>query len=214
MPEHSCATSELLRRSNSGRLVSLIRRPEFVAVKIEEIKSIRLQRSVIIDRGVDLEQPLVEFELAEVSGRVAETLQDGAHIRSVSTEARNIARFHLIEDAVDLRRRATDKRGARRRAHRRDRVVIAKVESPPSQLGTGRQLEIAGRQQMICLLVGNDENDVVRGLGGAAGCGGLRPGVWRSACEDQDSQRHSANSKIRPYRSQSHARYSRLASAY
>ena len=82
-----------------------------------------------------------------------------------------IARFHLIEDAVDLRRRATDKRGARRRAHRRDRVVIAKVESPPSQLGTGRQLEIAGRQQMICLLVGNDENDVVRRLGGAAAAG-------------------------------------------
>src|SRR5215468_12399580 len=172
MPEHSCATSELLRRSNSGRLDSLIWRPEFVAVKIEEIKSIRLQRSAIIDRRVDLEQRLVELELAEVSGRVAETLQDGAHIRSVSTEARNIARFHLIEDAVDLRRRAADKRGTRRGAHRRGRVVIAKVEPAPSQLGTGRQLEIARRQEMICLLVGNNENDVVRGFGGTAGCGG------------------------------------------
>src|SRR6516162_1113783 len=188
--------------------VPFIWRPEFVAVKIEEIKSIRLERSVIIDRGVDLEQPLVELELAEVSRRVAEALQDGAHIRSVSAQARNIAGFHLIEDAVDLRRRAADKRGARGRAHRRGRVVIAKVEPPPSQLGTGRQLEIAGRQQMICLLVGNDENDVVRRLGGAAGCGGLRPGVWRSIRENQGSQRHSANSKIRPYRSQSHVRYS------
>src|SRR5262249_43568635 len=106
-----------------------------------------------------------------------------------------------------LRRRAADERGARRRAHRRGRVVIAKVEAPPSQLGTGRQLEIAGRQQMICLLVGNDENDVVRGFGGTAGCGGLSPGVWRSACENQGSQRHSANSKIWPYRSQSYARF-------
>ena len=151
---------------------------------------------MIVERGVDLEETLVEFELAEVSGRVTETLQEGAHIRSVSTEARDIAGLHLIEDAVDPRRRAADERGARRRAHRRGRVVIAKVEPPPSQLGTGRQLEIAARQQMICLLVGNDENDVVRRFGGTAGGGGLSPGVWRRACENQGPQRQSANSSV------------------
>jgi hypothetical protein len=40
-------------------LISLIRRPEFVAVKIEKIESIRLQRGAIIDGRVDLEQILV-----------------------------------------------------------------------------------------------------------------------------------------------------------
>jgi hypothetical protein len=40
-------------------LIALIRRAELVAVKIEKIESIRLQRSVIIDGRVDLEQILV-----------------------------------------------------------------------------------------------------------------------------------------------------------
>jgi hypothetical protein len=144
-------------------LISLIRRTEFVTVKIEEIESIRLQRRMIVDGGVGLEQLLIQFELAKVGGGVAQPLQRRAHIGPISPETRNIACFHLIEDAVDLRWRAADERGSRRRAHCRCDVVIAKIKASAPQLGAGRQLEIAGHQQVICFLVGDDENNVVRG---------------------------------------------------
>jgi hypothetical protein len=59
--------------------------------------------------------------------------------------------------------------------------MIAKIKAPSPKLGAGRQLEITRRQQMICFLVGDDEDDVVGGLGRAGDFNGLSQRVRRGA---------------------------------
>jgi hypothetical protein len=83
-----------------------------VPSRAEYVKPVRLDRLAVVDCRLGLEDRLVHFELAEVGGLVAEALQDGAHVGQARVEGRRIRIFHLIEDVIDLRRLAGEKRRA------------------------------------------------------------------------------------------------------
>ena len=100
----------------------------------------------------------------------------------VRRKARHIGIFHLVDDAVDLRRLAGEQRRTRRRAHGRGDVVVLEGDAVARDRIHGRQRVVGPRQQPVRPLVDDDEHDVVgrragRGRRGRPALLGLQGGA-------------------------------------
>ena len=151
-------------------VIAALRRTADVAGGAEDVESIGLGGRAIVDRRLHLEKVLVHLELAEKGGLVAESLQHRSHIGQIRRKTRHEGIFHLVDDAVDLRRLAGEQRRTRRRAHGRRDVVVLEGDAVARDRVHGRQRVVGPRQQPVRPLVDDDEHDVVgRRAGGARG---------------------------------------------
>jgi hypothetical protein len=143
-------------------VVALIRRADLVAVGREGVETELAQRVGIIDVGLGRDNAAAELELAEIGGGIAEVLEDRAHARLVGVETWHVTELHLVEHAVHLRRLAREHHPARRRAHRRADIVIVEGGAALYELLPRRRRITRRRADVIGLLVGDEEHDVVR----------------------------------------------------
>ncbi len=144
------------------RVVALVGRAGFVAVRLIDVESIRLERFAVVDRRLGRNDVCFHFPLAEECGLVAELLHHRAHVGLVSGQVGHPAGLHLVEDSVDLRRTSAVERRTGRRAHRRRDVVVAEANPLLRQTIQGR-CAVTGRSgQVEPRLITDDQDDVQR----------------------------------------------------
>ncbi len=132
-----------------------------VPTGVEDIEAVRLNRLAVIDRRLYLEDRFVHFELAEIGRPVSEPLQDGAHVGKLGVERRRKSVFHLIEDVMNLRWLAGEKRRARGRTHRRGDIVVVEGHAAARDGVDSGQRIFAFGEQPVAPLVADHEQDVV-----------------------------------------------------